>query len=1509
MKVFLGGTVAGSTWRDYVIRRLKIDSFNPVVDTWTEEDQKRELYEREHCEYCLYVLTPKMTGWYSIAEIVEDSYKKTDHTIFCFLKEDGGKKFTNKQIYQIEQIGKLVRANGSIWKKSLDEVIDFLNSSQKIEADKKSEVLNNVFISYGRRHSLAFAKRLHNDFTKQGYDVWFDMNDIPLGVDFQEQIDNGIRKADNFVFIISPHSVKSVYCLKEIVLALKYQKRIIPILHVEPHDCWEKMHHVVAKLNWIYIRQTENFEIPLEEWEYLDDYDAGFDGLIKLIELNKPYTRLHTIILDDALRWAEFQRSTYLLYTGKKRIKAEKWLGIKKFSDKQGNEVQPPCTPTDLHAEFICESIKFSENFMTNAFLSYEKKDIEAKEKIRKSLNKFGISTWSDTTDIKSGTRLKKSIEKGIIEADNFIFLISPESIGSESCLFEIDIAIKHRKRIIPLLIEITDLSDLPPRLQAIRYINFTDRRERVNVTVESSKDVEADVNARKGKTAYEESLDELVTQIKANKEYYYTHKILLARAKLWAELNNPSLLLRGYNLENAKTWLKTGKHENYKPTKHHEKYIAESDAQVAISNPEVFIHYDKNDFDFARKINNELQLAGKITWFDQQNISPTANFEKEIKQGIDESDNLIFILSKSTAKSSLDVIKYANELNKRIIVIDLHKLPKTDVTKSLANRKRVNFINTDFDISCRDLLRVLDIDREYIRKHTKYQMLAVEWQTNNKDESMLLRGHEYVLAESWIKDAIPEFDPLKETENSNLRIKKQPAPTELQIEFVQESKKAIIAAQLAEKEQQEKLLLLEREKLESVKRASKRQKVFMVIISIAFLISVFLSFWAYNKTKEAKQAEKDAKRAKINAEFKEIFALKAKSLAEVAKENAERAQKEAFIEKVKADSARMKAIIEKNKADRALRETEIQRKKADEARALAEKERQKADSARSIAVKAEETTRIAKEIAEQKKEEADSALNVAQKIIDALYFYNEKYALAHKDGKYGYIDKEGNILIEYKYQDAQPFDKKTGLAKVKYENKDYLIDTKGREYLLAGKVTDITDLTEAIDLSGQNLTDIPTEVFENKQIKILLVSKNRLTKITERVGMLSNLIYLNVSSNSLKILPENIKKLKKLRRLIAQDNQLKKVQGEIDNLHELVELNFQNNQLKSLPNGIGKLKKIEKLNLNHNDIKNLPPTISNLSSLLILSLRKNKEINYKEVFVHLGKLKNLMSLDLSESDISNLSPDIGQLQNLKYLFLDKNNLTSLPGEIGNLNELRTLSLNHNNLKSIPEEMQKLENLTELYINANEKLPFTSILNTLGKLKNLEKFYFRYNQLNEIPNEISKINNLTVLDLRNNRLTKIPNSIAKLKKLKKLLLWNNNFTEFPEAILYLTHLNELNLAGNRIKSLPKSIKRLKNLRFLNLDHNILSNLPKEIGDLHKLNKLYIGINKLEKIPKEIGMLNNLTVLYLSGNLLNSLPDELRNLSSLKYINLTHNQFKEKDKKDVYNILPAYKVIF
>lgn len=129
-KVFLGGTCNNSTWREYLIPLLKIDYYNPVVPNWTPECQAEEIKQRTECDYVLYTITPEMTGFYSIAEVVDDSNKRPEKTLFCVLFGEDGFRFTSHQEKSIKATMELVRNNGAQVYNNLEYVADVLNGKE-----------------------------------------------------------------------------------------------------------------------------------------------------------------------------------------------------------------------------------------------------------------------------------------------------------------------------------------------------------------------------------------------------------------------------------------------------------------------------------------------------------------------------------------------------------------------------------------------------------------------------------------------------------------------------------------------------------------------------------------------------------------------------------------------------------------------------------------------------------------------------------------------------------------------------------------------------------------------------------------------------------------------------------------------------------------------------------------------------------------------------------------------------------------------------------------------------------------------------------------------------------------------------------------------------------------------------------------------------------------------------------------------------------------------------------
>ena len=128
--VFLGGTCNGSKWRDKFIPMLsdRFDPFNPVVDDWNEEAQREEEYHKTHDEYIVFCITPKMTGFFSIVEMIHSMHVRPHTTFVCFLNEDDGSKFTIPQMKSIDATVKLLERFQVKTFTSLEDMADSMNS-------------------------------------------------------------------------------------------------------------------------------------------------------------------------------------------------------------------------------------------------------------------------------------------------------------------------------------------------------------------------------------------------------------------------------------------------------------------------------------------------------------------------------------------------------------------------------------------------------------------------------------------------------------------------------------------------------------------------------------------------------------------------------------------------------------------------------------------------------------------------------------------------------------------------------------------------------------------------------------------------------------------------------------------------------------------------------------------------------------------------------------------------------------------------------------------------------------------------------------------------------------------------------------------------------------------------------------------------------------------------------------------------------------------------------------
>ncbi|MBC7777963.1 MAG: leucine-rich repeat domain-containing protein [Phycisphaerae bacterium] len=476
-----------------------------------------------------------------------------------------------------------------------------------------------------------------------------------------------------------------------------------------------------------------------------------------------------------------------------------------------------------------------------------------------------------------------------------------------------------------------------------------------------------------------------------------------------------------------------------------------------------------------------------------------------------------------------------------------------------------------------------------------------------------------------------------------------------------------------------------------------------------------------------------------------------------------------------------------------------IQRQKdvAIAAQAAAIVAQKRAEKAEKTAKAEKAKTQQALAETEKAKNEAQTALQKADKLIKAFYFYADRFALAYgeKNGAnaFYFIDKNGDEVPKLgQWKKAEQFDFR-GFAKVKKQGKeegDFLLDTMGNAYPAAFDIKDLKPEIRALDLSGKKLTEVPEEVFQYLQLEVLSLNTNSLDSLSAQIGELKNLKYLDLSLNQLTSLPAQIGKLKHLTYLGLGYNQLTSLPAQIGGLKNLISLDLIGNQLTNLPDQILELKNLTSLDLSENQLTSLPAQI--------------------------GELKNLTHLNLYFNQLTSLPEQIWGLMNLTDLDLSGNQLTSLPAQIWGLKNLTTLGLGLSQLTSLPAQIVDLKNLTSLSLFGNQ---LTSLSAQIGDLKNLTDLNLHSNQLTSLPAQIGDLKNLTSLSLFGNQLTSLPAQIGELKNLTSLELWDNKLTTLPEQIGELKNLTSLELWDNQLTSLPEQIGELKNLKILKLGYN------------------------------------------------------------------------------------------
>jgi TIR domain len=169
-----------------------------------------------------------------------------------------------------------------------------------------------VFISYSRRDA-AFADRLAAGLKQRGFEPLIDRTEIYVFEDWWQRIQNLIIEADAVVFV-SPDSVSSRICKREVEFAASRHKRLAP-LELRPVDT-SIIPHALERVNF-------------ELFEDVAMFERNVDRLAEALQVDLSWIRKHTHFGEQAHSWTAAGRPRALLLRSSILDEAEHWIAAR----------------------------------------------------------------------------------------------------------------------------------------------------------------------------------------------------------------------------------------------------------------------------------------------------------------------------------------------------------------------------------------------------------------------------------------------------------------------------------------------------------------------------------------------------------------------------------------------------------------------------------------------------------------------------------------------------------------------------------------------------------------------------------------------------------------------------------------------------------------------------------------------------------------------------------------------------------------------------------------------------------------------------------------------------------------------------------------------------------------------------------------------------------------------------------------------------------------------------
>jgi len=154
-------------------------------------------------------------------------------------------------------------------------------------------------------------------------------------------------------------------------------------------------------------------------------------------------------------------------------------------------------------------------------------------------------------------------------------------------------------------------------------------------------------------------------------------------------------------------------------------------------------------------------------------------------------------------------------------------------------------------------------------------------------------------------------------------------------------------------------------------------------------------------------------------------------------------------------------------------------------------------------------------------------------------------------------------------------------------------------------EIFELADTLEILNLSGNLLSDLPSDLTKLHKLRVIFCSDNQFTHVPEILGQCPKLEMAGFKANQIKHLPAAALP-EKLRWLILTDNQLSEIPSRIGSCVRLQKLMLSGNRLQDLPDEMAACARLELLRIAANRLTKLPDWLLSLPRLSWLAYAGN---------------------------------------------------------------------------------------------------------------------------------------------------------------------------------------------------------------------------------------------------------------------------------------------------------------